>query len=465
MIIEMNHILRAAIIKAEKETGNRCYVVGGYVRNILLNRTSPDIDFVVVGDSIEFAGVCAGYLGNRKVLSFPRFKTARINYKEISAEFVSARSEKYHPDSRKPEISESTLEEDLKRRDFTINSLAARVTENTESELIDCFGGVADLGKKILRTPIDPVETYSDDPLRMFRCVRFAAQLGFRIEKNSFSAISSNLHRIGILSPERISEEFFKIMSSDNPVKGIWLMYRSGLLGEVFPELIELKGIEERNGSGHKDIFIHTLKVLYNISRMTQKKELRIAALMHDIGKPQVKYYKKNQGWSFHGHDDRGAEIFETIANRLKWSNSIRNYVSKMIRLHHRPISLTRDEVSDSGVRRLLFEGGSEVDDLMTLCRADITTANKNKLARYLENYDRLKEKIISVEEKDRLRNFKPPVNGGEIMKLFDLTEGPAVGRIKNALLEAVLSGNIENNRESAVAFLEKMRKTEADKL
>lgn len=461
MKVTIDENIRTALESAEKQTGYTCYLVGGYIRNLLLDLSSDDIDFVIEGDSLLFAREFARITGKKKIIEFPRFKTAKINFKSTSIEFVAARSEKYFPDSRNPEVEFSSLKNDLERRDFTINALAARVTGPESGMIIDHFGGIDHINLKILKTPLKPYETYRDDPLRMLRCIRFAATLGFKIDRGSFEGIISNADRIDIISVERISDEFFKILSSNNPVKGIWLLFRSGLLERIFPELTNLTGLEEKEGIGHKEIFIHTLKVLHKISKMTDNTELRLAALMHDIGKSKTKYFKKGQGWTFHGHDERGAEMFAEISERLKWSNDLTSYVSKIISLHHRPISLTKDEVTDSGVRRLLFEGGDDVEDLMTLCRADITTSNKNKLNKYLENFDKLKLKIEEVEEKDRLRNFKPPLTGEEIMEFFNIGPGPKVGEIKKIIVEAVLSGEISNEKIPAIELLNKIKKSE----
>jgi len=459
----MKTAIDPAILKAvssiSRTTGIRCYAVGGFIRNHLLNINSNDIDFVVEGDSLDFARRTAELLGRKRIIEFPRFKTAKLVYRKQSVEFVSARSEKYFPDSRKPVVRNSSLRDDLSRRDFTINAMAAQVEDEGFGEIIDHFGGLDDLKRGLLRTPLDPEITYSDDPLRMLRCIRFAAILGFKIERSSFDSITNNAGRIEIVSVERISDEFFKMLSSGSPVKAVFMMFKTGLLGVLFPELTDLCGIEEKDGVRHKDGFVHTLKVLNNISKYSDKKELRLAALMHDIGKPSVKYFRKDFGWTFHGHDDRGGDIFRRIAERMKWSNGLTDYVVKIIKLHHRPISLAQEEVTDSGVRRLLFEGGDDVDDLMMLCRADITTANKNKLKRYLDNFDHLSLKLKEVEEKDKLRNFKPPINGQDIMSALNEEGGPKVGMIKNMILEAVLNGEIENNRESAMELMNKIIK------
>jgi poly(A) polymerase len=454
MKMKINSEILKAVCLAEESVKSKCYIVGGCIRNFLLGMESEDYDFVIEGDSLLFAEKAAEILGRKKVIKFPRFKTAKVVFRKKSIEFVSARSEEYEKNSRKPKVKNASLFNDLSRRDFTINTLAARVNCSGDFEIIDFFDGIADIKRKLLKTPLDPDITYSEDPLRMMRCIRFASVLDFRIDPSSFRAISVNVERIRIVSVERISEEFFKILASRNPVKGIYLMYRSGLLKELIPELTALCGIDEKGGVKHKDTFIHTLKVLYNISKTTGKSELRLAALMHDIGKAETKYFKHDQGWTFHGHDDKGAEMFVKIAKRMKWSNGVSDYVSKIIRLHHRPISLAKEEVTDSGVRRLLFEGGSSVDDLMILCRADITTANKNKLKKYLENFDQLSIKLIQVEEKDRLRNFKPPISGDDIMKALGQKEGPEIGRIKKIIVDSILSGEIDNEREPAMNLL-----------
>jgi len=453
-----------AVSRISDLAGIKCYSVGGFVRDHLLGIKSQDIDFVVEGDSIAFAERTAELLGRKKIIKYPRFKTAKIVFRKQSVEFVSARSEKYKPGSRKPVVSNSTLYNDLLRRDFTINAMALPVINGKFGEVIDHFGGLSDLENKILRTPLDPDITYSDDPLRMLRCIRFSSVLGFRIERSSFEALSRNSDRINMISEERISDEFFKMMASSSPVKAVYLMYKCGLLEQIFPELAALKGVDEIDGIRHKDGFIHSLKVLYNISKITDNKKLRIAALMHDIGKPCTKYFKKGQGWTFHAHDEKGSEMFKAIAKRLKWSNELTDYVAKIIKLHHRPISLAQEEVTDSGVRRLLFEGGDAVEDLMLLCRADITTANKNKLRRYLENFDILTLKLQEVEEKDRLRNFKPPISGEDIMGALNEGAGPKVGKIKNIIVEAILNGDIENDRRSAEQLMYSLIREEKSK-
>ena len=433
------------------------FLVGGYVRDIILVRESNDIDLVVEGDAINFAKEVAQRLKRKKIVTFPRFKTAKLTYRNYDIEFVSARKESYNKLSRNPIVSGGNLAEDLARRDFTINTLAINI--DSMDETINQFGGIEDIRKKIIRTPLDPDITYSDDPLRMLRAIRFASKLNFKIEKTSFDAIKNNSYRLDIISEERITDEFFKILKSNFPVKGIFLLEKSGLLKIIFPELSELKGQEIKDGIGHKDNFVHTLKVLNNISKQTKDYKLRLAALMHDIGKPKSKYFKKGIGWTFHGHDDEGSKMFAKIAKRLKWPNEVTDYVVKMIALHHRPISLTKEEVTDSGVRRFLFEGGELVDDLMLLCRADITTSNKKKINKYLDNFDKLSEKLVMVEEKDKLRNFKPPITGLDIMKEFTIGEGPLIGKVKKEIVDAIINGSIKNDKESAVKMLKSIKK------
>ena len=443
-----------------EETGFEVYAVGGYVRDKILGKDSKDIDFVVVGDSIRFANIAAKKLNRKKVITYPRFKTAKIPSKSYDIEFVSARSEIYDEKSRKPIVLDATLESDLARRDFTINTLAVKINGSDIGQIIDSFGGVQSIADGIIKTPLEPNVTYSDDPLRMMRAVRFAARFNYEIESESFEAIKSNADRIKIVSPERIGDEFFKILLSANPVYGLRLLEKSGLLREIFPELTDLKGVEVIDGIGHKDNFEHSLKVFDNICQVSDKLNLRLAALMHDIGKPRVKYFKKNFGWTFHGHDDKGSKMFKKLAGRMKWSNEVVEYVSEMIRLHHRPISLTKECVTDSGVRRFLFEGREKVDDLMKLCRADITTANKSKLAKYLNNFERLSQLMVEVEEKDRLRNFKPPVDGVDIMNFFQITQGCQVGIIKKIIVDAILDGKIENDRDAAMVLLKKIKES-----
>ncbi|MCK5760519.1 MAG: HD domain-containing protein [Candidatus Delongbacteria bacterium] len=457
MNIKGNNNIIKVVKEVSTEESVEVFFVGGYVRDMVLKQKSNDIDFVVEGDAIKFAEKVAMKLKRKNVVIFPRFKTAKLNFRNYDLEFVSTRKESYNDkNSRNPKVAIGSLAEDLSRRDFTINTLAINI--NSLGEIIDLHEGINDIAKKIIRTPLDPNITYSDDPLRMLRAIRFASRLNFKIERKSFEAIKENSKRIEIISKERITDEFFKILKSDFPVKGIFLLEKSGLLEIIFPELSKLIGQEFRDGIGHKDNFIHTLKVLNNVSKRTKNYKLRLAALMHDIGKPQAKYFKKGTGWTFHGHDEVGSKIFIKIAQRLKWPNEVTDYVSKIIALHHRPISLTKDEVTDSGVRRFLFEGGELVDDLMLLCRADITTSNKKKLNKYLDNFDKLSEKLVVVEEKDKLRNFKPPISGLDIMKEFKIDEGPLIGKVKKEIVDAIINGSIKNNKESAIKMMKSIK-------
>jgi len=433
------------------------YAVGGFVRDKILGQLCKDVDFVVVGEALKFAEICAQELCHGKIVVYQRFQTAKLPLREYEVEFVSARSERYLENSRKPVVVFADLHSDLSRRDFTINAMAVKINGSQMGEVIDHFHGLDDLKAGIIRTPLAADETYSDDPLRMLRAIRFAARLGYKIEEESFLAISKQAHRLSIISAERITDEFFKILSCKAPAAGIKMLDDSGLLDIFLPELTALKAEDSQDGSGHKNIFTHSLKVLENIATVSTDLKVRLAALFHDIGKPSVKYYKKGSGWTFHGHDDRGAKMIHSIAKRLKWPLDLSDYLSKMIRLHHRPIALSKEEVTDSGVRRFLFEGGDQVEDLMLLCRADITTANQKKQVEYLHNFDKLSLLLEQVEEKDRLRNFKPPLDGDYIMQTFQLQPGRTVGLLKQKLTDAIVNGDIPNTTESAEQFLNQL--------
>lgn len=443
----------ASEIVTEKNV--EAYVIGGFVRDLLLDRPSKDIDIVVVGSGLDFAKACAEKLRVKKVSTFERFGTAHFRYKDLEVEFVGARKESYRSDSRKPSVEDGSLRDDQNRRDFRINALALNLHKDHFGELIDPFNGRVDLDKKIIRTPLEPAKTYSDDPLRMMRAIRFATQLDFKIENKSLEAIAENAHRLEIISRERIVTELNKIILSDTPSRGFKLLYSTKLLHQFFPEMIALQGIETRDGKSHKDNFYHTLEVLDNISENTPNLWLRWSALLHDIAKPATKRFDTKVGWTFHGHEDLGARMVPKIFKRLKLPLDAKmKYVQKLVRLHLRPISLVKGFVTDSAVRRLLFEAGDDIDDLMVLCNADITSKNEFKVKKYKKNFATVKEKLIAVEEKDRIRNFQPPVSGELIMKTFGLEPGEEIGTIKSKIKDAILEGVIANNKQEAYQFM-----------
>ena len=438
------------------ESGVKGYVIGGYVRDCLLKRDCKDIDIVVTGSGIELAEKVAKKLGNEvHVTVFRNFGTAMLLFDGWNIEFVGARKESYRSESRKPIVEEGSLEDDQNRRDFTINAMAIGLNGNDYGKLIDPFGGVNDLKAGILKTPLAPAITYSDDPLRMMRAIRFASQLGFTIEPNSLKAISENKDRIKIVSKERITDELNKILLSPVPSVGFKLLFDTGLLHLIFPQMTALHGVDFVDGKGHKDNFYHTLQVVDNISRNTGNLWLRWAAVLHDIAKPATKRFEEGTGWTFHGHEDKGARMVPGIFTQLKLPlNEKMKYVQKLVLLHLRPIVLSQSIVTDSAVRRLLFEAGDDIDDLMTLCEADITSKNEIKVKKYIRNFELVREKLIEVEAKDQLRNWQPPITGEMIMDAFNLKPGPEIGTIKNAIREAILDGEIKNELNEAWDFM-----------
>ncbi len=440
------------------------YVVGGYVRDLILNRPSTDIDIVTIGSGIELAKALANILPNKKVSIFKNFGTAMIHYatgdKEWQVEFVGSRKESYRLNSRKPIVEDGTLEDDQNRRDFTINAMAICLNESRFGELIDPFDGIFDLQRKIIRTPLDPDITFSDDPLRMMRCIRFATQLNFSIMPETFDAIERNRERIKIISQERITEEINKIMLSREPSRGWILLDRCRLLEIIFPELVALKGVESVGERSHKDNFKHTMKVLDNVCEQSSDLWLRWAALLHDIAKPTCKRYDSKVGFSFHGHEIKGAKMAEKIFKRMKLpTNEPLRYVKKLIQLHLRPIALVEDQVTDSAIRRVLFEAGDDIDDLMILCHSDITSKNLAKKAQYMENLRIVEKKMVEIENKDRIRNFKVPVSGEEIMQMYNLQPCKTVGILKDKIKDAILDGIIPNDKTAALELLDKQAK------
>jgi poly(A) polymerase len=461
MKLQLNHPIFPVLSEIVTEKNLQCYVIGGYVRDLLLNRSSKDIDIVVVGSGIELAKNTAGKIGRKgKISIYRNFGTAMLRYDDYEIEFVGARRESYRSDSRKPVVEDGTLEDDQNRRDFTVNALAVSLNMSDYGTLIDPFNGLEDLKEKIIRTPLDPDITYSDDPLRMMRAIRFSTQLGFKIEKKSLDAIRHNRERISIISRERIIEEINKMMFSAQPSSGFILMEHTGLLELVFPELDKLKGVTVMDKVHHKDNFLHTLQVLDQLAERSDKLWLRWAALMHDIAKPNTRKYIKGHGWSFHGHEYVGSKMVPDIFRRLHLPlGPNMKYVQKLVLLHLRPIALVEEEVTDSAVRRLLFEAGDDIDDLMMLCEADITSKNDDKVRQYLDNFQQVRNKLREIEEKDAVRNFQPPVDGELIMKTFNIGPGREVGIIKNAIKEAILEGTIHNDFNEAYGLM--IRKAE----
>lgn len=459
----LSHPIFHSIGETADELGVECYVVGGYVRDLFLERPSKDIDVVVVGSGIAVAEALVQKLGKKARLSvFRNFGTAQVKFRHTEVEFVGARRESYSHDSRKPIVEDGTLEDDQNRRDFTINAMAVCLNRERFGELVDPFDGVWDLRDRLIATPLDPDITFSDDPLRMMRCIRFATQLNFTIEEETWNALARNRERIGIISRERIADELNKIMLAPTPSIGFELLFSCGLLELVFPELHALQGVERVNGRGHKDNFFHSLEVQDNIARVTQEWEdeehklwLRWAALLHDIGKPRSKRWEPAAGWTFHNHNFIGEKMIPELFRKMKLPmNEKMKYVQKLVSLHMRPIVIADDVVTDSAVRRLLFEAGDDIDDLMTLCEADITSKNEEKKQRFLDNFKLVRKKLVDLEEKDRIRNFQPPVDGEEIMRVFGLKPCRQIGQIKECIKDAILDGKIPNEHDAAYELM-----------
>lgn len=449
------------IAKVARKDGVKAYVIGGYVRDMILKRPSNDIDIMVLGKGIEMAVKVSQELGlEHNVTIFKNFGTAMLSYNNIQLEFVGARKESYTHLSRKPIVEEGTLNDDQARRDFTINALAISLNDEDYGRLIDPFDGLGDIEKKLLRTPLNPDKTFSDDPLRMMRAIRFSTQLNFTIYNETFESIIRNKERISIISYERISEELNKMMATEKPSMGFQLLYKSGLLELIFPEVYELKGVEEKHGLGHKDNFYHSIKVLDNIAKISDNLWLRWAALLHDVGKPRSKFFKSDIGWTFHNHNFIGKKMIPSIFRRMRLPmNEKMRYVQKMVQLHMRPVTLVNDKVTDSAVRRLLFDAGNDIDDLMLLVEADITSKNKDRVIKYFKNFNLVREKIKQIEEKDRIRNFQPPISGEEIINVFNLKPSKIVGDIKTAIKDAILDGIIGNTHEEAYRYMLKIGK------
>ncbi|MEP4534513.1 MAG: HD domain-containing protein [Cyclobacteriaceae bacterium] len=459
IISEIPSIMKVGDVARENNV--EAYVIGGFVRDLILARPSKDIDFVCVGSGIALAKAVSKKLGKEAHLSvYKNFGTAAISFRDWELEFVGARKESYRADSRKPVVENGTLEDDQNRRDFTINALAISLNEANFGELIDPFGGLVHLEDKLIKTPLEPKLTFSDDPLRIMRAIRFASQLGFDIEPDTWDAIVETKERLSIISQERITDEVNKIILSPKPSYGFKLLFSSGILKIIFPEMAKLQGIKTKNGLSHKDNFYHTLQVLDNISEHTDDLWLRWAAILHDIAKPATQRFAQGTGWTFHGHEDMGARWVPKIFKNLKLPlNEKMKFVQKLVRLHLRPIALVNEQVTDSAIRRLLYESGDDIIDLMTLCRADITSKNPNKVRRYISNFNKVEQKIKEVEDRDHIRNFQPPVSGELIIETFGIEPSKVVGEIKNAIKEAILDGVIQNDKQEAFELMIKIGK------
>lgn len=444
------------------ETANKnnieVFIVGGFVRDLILEREKTEFDFSVVGNGIEFAEKVAIEFGIKEIVVYKNFGTAHFKFQEYSFEFVGTRRESYSSGSRNPIVTSGTFEEDIKRRDFTINTLAISLNKNNFGELIDKFNGIDDINNKLIKTPLNPFETFNDDPLRIMRAFRFASQLQFKVDDKILKAAEEMRERLTIISQERITDEFLKILLSSKPSIGLILLYETKIMEIIFPEISNLAGVEQRKDYHHKDVFYHTCKVVDNISKATDNLWLRFSALVHDIAKPQTKKFVEEIGWTFHGHEELGARMMKQIFRRMKLPMNKLDYVKKLIRLHLRPIALANEEVTDSAIRRLIVQSGEDLEDLITLCRADITSKNPDKVSKYLDNYERVMKRVWEVEEKDKLRAFQSPVRGEEIMAICELKPGKIVGKIKSAIEEAILEGEIENNYDAAYKYLLKIK-------
>jgi poly(A) polymerase len=446
----------ASEVAEQLEVGT--YIVGGFIRDILLRRKRDDIDFLVVGDGPKYASSLANAFGIKDIVIFKNFGTAHFRYHDINFEFVGARKESYNKASRKPDVAAGSFKDDISRRDFTINTLAVSINKKNYGQLIDTFNGLADLENKIIKTPLDPLITFDDDPLRIMRAFRFASQLGFTVDDKVIMAAGKLRERLEIVSQERITDEFIKILGSPKPSVGLELLFNSGVMDVVFPEIAKISGVEQRKDYHHKDVFLHTCKVVDNTAEKSENVWLRFAALVHDIAKPQTKKFLEGIGWTFHGHDEIGARMMKLIFRRMKLPMNKLEYIEKMIRLHLRPIALVSEEVTDSAVRRLIVSAGDELEELITLCRADITSKNPAKVSKYLSNYDRVMKKVLMVQEKDELRAFQSPVKGETIMEVCNLKPSKKVGEIKQAIEDAILDGKINNDYDEAYQYLLKIK-------
>lgn len=460
-----NHSFLNIASKVADDVNQKVYIVGGFVRDTILKRSRNEIDFLIIGDGLKFANTFAKKLGVKNVTVFKRFGTAHFKFDDFDLEFVGARKESYNEDSRKPNVTSGSFEDDIKRRDFTINTLAVSINHENFGEVTDLFDGLKAIKNKIIKTPINPLETFNDDPLRILRAYRFASQLNFKVDEKINQAANQLRERLKtlpdgkqVVSQERITDEFFKILSSPKPSVGLKLLFNSGVMEIIFPEIANLSGVEQRKDYHHKEVFLHTCQVIDNISKSTDNVWLRFAALVHDIAKPQTKRFVEGTGWTFHGHEELGARMMKSIFRKLKLPLNKLEYIEKLVRLHLRPIALAKDEVTDSAIRRLIVSAGDDLDDLIKLCRADITSKNPGKVSKYLGNYEKVMQKVYEVEEKDKLSAFQSPVDGKTIMEVCKIKPSKKVGEIKSAIEEAILDGKIENNYDEAYKYLLKIK-------